>query len=204
MKATTRLRKLTRCRRRGPRRQYALNMRWMHLWHIDIGRRNKIQKNWIRHAIASAQTAELLQQLLILQTLLVSGATNAPNINANITINFLIQLTSFHHNTYVSFVASWFQLDHFLHDIDPLEAYHAGLPSTPHQGITLDSWDDDTCTRRTSFLRNELCEIYRLFDLAHCNEAGADGFLRIPNGGTNQRGRVCNYRIHPEEVFFSS
>ena len=202
MRYTTRLlRKSTCCRRRGPRKQFALNMRWMHLWHSDITRHNKIQKNWIRHAIASVQTAELLQQLLILQTLLVTGAINAPNINANIIVDFLIQLTSFHHNSYISSVAAWMQLDHVLHDIDPLEAYHAGLPSLPHQGITLDSWDDDTCTRRTGFLRIELCEIYRLFDLPHCNEAGADGYLRIPTGCNNSRGRACNYRIHPEEVF---
>jgi hypothetical protein len=176
-------------------------MRWMHLSHKDVGLRHRIQKKWIDDAYAGAFTAQLLHQLIIFQALLVSGTINAPNNNANIIIDFLIQLTSLHHKNYVDFVAVWFQLDHLLHDIDPLEAARAGLPTVPHQALTLDSWDDDRCYKRTSFRRCQLGEIYRLFDLPHCNEAGADGYLRIPTGCTNSRGTACNYRIHPEELF---
>ena len=64
--------------------------------------------------------------------------------------------------------------------------------------ITLDSWDDCTCIKYTSFLRGELGDIYRLFDLAGL--AASDGLLRIPSGSYT-RGKPGNYKIHPEELF---
>jgi len=170
----------------------------MHLSHKEIGRRHQIQKCWMRDVFAGSITTELLVQLIILKILLVTSAINPHQVRYDIVVDFLIQLAAIQHDECIDRVTTWFQLDHLLHDIDPLESIKAGLPFRPHMAITLDCWDDCTSNKYTSFLRGELGDIYRLFGLA--DRVGSDGLLRIPSGSYT-RGKPDNYKIHPEELF---
>ena len=189
---------LTGLRRRGAKRKHTSNSRWMHLSHKEIGTRHKLHTSWLGSVVGGSLNDALLQQILILKILLVMKILNPPNLNAGIIVNFLLHLISIDSGSFGAIVAAWIRLDHHLHDISPLESSRS-LLITPNQSIRFASWDDGQCYAYTSFLGKDLRRIYNLFGLA--NIADAFGFIRISHGGTNQRGEVCCYRFHAEELF---
>ena len=66
------------------------------------------------------------------------------------------------------------------------------LTYMPRVKYHISEWSDRVCIYLTSFNNADLRKIYVQFDLARL--AGADGYVRVTTGHTNQRGTPCFYR----------
>jgi hypothetical protein len=88
--------------------------------------------------------------------------------------------------------------DCILHDIPPEEEEEIEL--LPRQNIRFDSWTNQTCYHHTNFTKDHLLRIYECFLLRQIADQ-TNGFIKVPTGHVNQRGRICCYNFHPEELF---
>ena len=84
--------------------------------------------------------------------------------------------------------------DYILHDIPPEEEEEIEL--LPRQNIRFDSWTNQTCYHHTNFTKDHLLRIYECFLLRQIADQ-TNGFIKVPTGHVNQRGRICCYNFHP-------
>jgi hypothetical protein len=102
------------------------------------------------------------------------------------------------YEAYIDCVVAWFRIDCSLHDISPLEL-SCPLNFLPKANIQLGVWDNAECMINTNFSDSILQQIYDLFALQ--NIANQQGYICIPTGGRYQRGVLCHYQKHAEELF---
>ena len=186
------------CRRR-PMREVGSLLRWMHLYHTEVSKRQKLQTSWLNSVLQTQSSLLFLSQLFMINALLSNNLLHQAGATAAKTIiECLIQLANLQCSSHRYSARSAFILDHLLYDITPEEKSRP-LLFKPHQGITFASWDDQKCLNYTSFYSRDLRRIYNLFGLQ--NLADDDGKIRIHNGHYNQDGHPCNYAIDSEELF---
>lgn len=180
-------------------REVGSTSRWMHLYHIEVSERFKLQNWWFHNILRSQSSLSLLSQLVMINALLSNNLLHqVAATTASTILECLIQWATIQFSLYGESARSAFLLDHLLYDITPEEESRV-LAFKPHQKITFASWDDQKCLNYTSFHRRNLRRIYDLFGLAAL--ADNDGKIRIHNGHYDQRGHACTYAIHSEELF---
>lgn len=139
-----------------------------------------------------------LTHLITLKLLLYTNIFNPPNVHTDFAIDLLLQLTNVECFNYQTLARTLFRIDHIIYDITPEEeARH--LQFSPSANIRFASWDDQKCLNYTSFRRDDLRRIYKLFDLE--NQCDNDGLIRVASGGANQNNTQCYYKLDPEELF---
>lgn len=184
-------------RRRAIRETHNVS-RWMHLHHSEVSLRRRIQTSWIKNALQAQLMLTFLPQLITLKLLVLSNAAHLQNANTDIAIDLLLQLINIECFNYQTFARAFFSIDHLIYDITPDEEAR-NLQFSPCRNIRFDSWDDQKCLNYTSFRKDDLLRIYKLFDLE--NQCDQNGFIRVATGGVNQNNMPCCYRFNPEELF---
>jgi hypothetical protein len=100
---------LTGAPRRAAKRQRTKNSRWMHLGVAEIGSRQKIQRCWARHTLATTNSLFLAGDALTLVTVFF-GPIPAP-------MQLMIDLIFCQASLYAHHVTMWSTLDGQLYDI---------------------------------------------------------------------------------------
>ena len=100
---------LTGAPRRASKRQRSKNSRWMHLGAAEIGSRQKIQRCWARHTLATTNSLFLAGYALTLCTVFF-GPIPAP-------MQLMIDLIFCQVSLYAHHVTMWSTLDGQLYDI---------------------------------------------------------------------------------------
>ena len=187
-------RQLTGCIRRGPKRQKSSYRRAMHLSHREVGYRHKLQQCIAIDGSTARSALRMLPPLILLTLLIRNSVINPTTPNTLVTaISFLLRIQHTHYVVSQNRFLRGLHYDHLLHDIPLEEEEGAASTRIPRQHIRFDSWTDQECYDNTSFTKEQLRRIYRLFGLAQ-HAAQTNGYIRVFSG-------FEVYKFHPEEMF---
>ena len=184
--------RLTNAPHRAAKRQRAKNSRWMHLGAAEIGTRQKIQRCWAGHTLATTNSLFLAGYALGLRAVLVGPLPAATQQ----MIDYLLCQAAF----FAWHVTQWTSLDVFLYDIPRTEfRYRREFRPRVHLRIA-DLRDDMTARKMTSFSISQLRQLYYHFGLREFVLAHNETDLLIGTGHW-ANGRENCYRLNPEELF---
>ena len=185
--------RLTNAPRRADKRQRAKNSRWMHLGAAVIGTRQKIQRCWAGHTLATTNFLFLAGYALVgLRAVLVGPLPAATQL----MIDYLLRQAAF----FVWHVTQWTSLDVFLFDIPRTKfQYRREFRPRVHLRIA-DLRDDMTAKKMTSFSISQLRQLYYQFGLREFVLAHNETDHLIGTGHWANVRENC-YRLDPEELF---
>jgi hypothetical protein len=179
----------------GAKRQRSKNSRWMHLGVAKIGTRQRIQRCWAQHTLATTNSLFLAWYGITIRSVFV-GPIPAP-------MQRMIDLLFCQASLYAHHVMMWSTLDSQSYDI-PLTKWPYRREFCPRLHLCIrDITDDMSAPKMTAFTVSQLHRLYRHFGLRELVLAHHETELRIGTGHWFEDRERC-YRINPEELFLFS
>jgi hypothetical protein len=181
--------------RHAAKRQRSKTSRWMHLGADGIGTRQRIQRCWAQHTLASTNSLFLAWYAITIRSVFV-WPIPAP-------MQRMIDLLFRQASLYAHHVTMWSTLDGQLYDI-PLTEWLYRREFRPRLHLRIGNITDDmSAVKMTAFTISQLRRLYRHFGLREFVLAHHETELWIGTGHWFE-GRERCYRINPEELFLFS